>query len=159
MRILFILFVVIPIVEMWLLISVGSYISAFNTIGLVVLTAFIGVTLLRKQGARTLLRARSRINQGEIPAREMVDGLFLGVAGALLLTPGFFTDAIGFACLIPGIRTWIMVFLSRHIRFQTFRPGNSTVFGSTFDSTRFSKKTNKNKVLEGEIDHRDERSD
>ena len=96
MRTLFILFIIIPIIEMWLLIEVGSHIGAFNTISLVVLTAFVGAILLKRQGARTLLRAQSRIHQGEIPAREMVDGLFLGVAGALLLTPGFFTDAIGF---------------------------------------------------------------
>lgn len=159
MRILFILFVIMPIIEMWLLIEVGSHIGALSTIGLVVLTAFIGVILLRQQGTRTFLRARSRLQQGEIPAREMVDGLFLGVAGALLLTPGFFTDLIGFFCLIPGIRLLVIGFFGRHISSKIFKTDNPTVFGSTFDSKKFADKTNKNRTLEGEIDNHDERSD
>ena len=78
MKVLFILFVLIPIIEMWLLIEVGSHIGAFNTIGLVLLTAFIGVILLRRQGISTILRARQQLDKGKIPAREMIDGLFLG---------------------------------------------------------------------------------
>ena len=104
MRILFILFILIPIIEIWLLIEVGSLIGAFHTVGLVLLTAFIGVILLKQQGERTLSSARSRLNRGQIPGREMVDGLFLGVAGALLLTPGFVTDAIGFLLFVPPVR-------------------------------------------------------
>lgn len=103
MRLLF-LFIVIPVVEMWLLIQVGSRIGAWTTIGLVLLTAMIGLALLKRQGLATLMRANQRMNAGELPAQEMVEGIFLAVGGALLLTPGFITDAIGFACLIPGLR-------------------------------------------------------
>ena len=148
MKVLFILFVLIPIIEMWLLIEVGSHIGAFNTIGLVLLTAFIGVILLRRQGISTLLRARQRLDEGQIPAREMVDGLFLGIAGALLLTPGFFTDAVGFICLVPGARTLLISFISRHIRLRTLE----TTHFTTDSSTSFTSKTHESRVLEGELD-------
>ncbi len=115
MRILFLLFIVVPIVEMWLLITVGQEIGAPATIGLVLLTAFIGISLLRYQGAMTLLKARMKMDAGDIPARELADGLFFAVGGALLLTPGFVTDAIGFACLTPGIRTILISFFARHL--------------------------------------------
>lgn len=104
MRFLFLLFVALPILEMWLLIEVGARIGALPTIALVVLTAFIGVNLLRQQGISTLTRAQTRLNAGEVPAIEILEGLFLAVGGALLLTPGFFTDALGFCCLIRPLR-------------------------------------------------------
>jgi UPF0716 protein FxsA len=102
------LFILIPILEMWLLIQVGSHIGALATIGLVLLTAMIGLALLRQQGFATLLRANQKMEAGQLPAQEIVDGLFLAVGGALLLTPGFFTDAIGFICLIPGLRKLLL---------------------------------------------------
>ncbi len=116
---LLIIFVVLPILEMWLLIAVGSRIGALPTIGLVLLTAMIGLALLRRQGARALVRANQRMNQGEIPVQEMVEGIFLAVGGALLLTPGFFTDALGFACLIPGLRQLLIGRLLRPVIMQT----------------------------------------
>lgn len=110
MRILLILFIVLPILEMWLLIEVGGVIGALPTIGLVFLTAFIGLGLLKIQSANTLLSARQKLQANTLPAREIADGVFYAVGGALLLTPGFITDVIGFACLTPGIRTWIIQF-------------------------------------------------
>ncbi len=104
LRGLLIIFIVLPILEMWVLISVGSKIGALPTIGLVLLTAIIGLGLLRQQGFTTLMRARQRMDAGEVPAQEMAEGLCLAVGGALLLTPGFITDTIGFFCLIPGLR-------------------------------------------------------
>src|SRR5690606_19661020 len=101
---LFLLFVLTPIVEMWVLIKVGGVIGALPTIGLVLLTAVIGLALLRMQGFATLLRARQKMEEGQLPAKELVEGIFLAVGGALLLTPGFVTDALGFACLLPGTR-------------------------------------------------------
>ncbi len=101
------LFIVMPIVEMTILIKVGAAIGALNTVGLVLLTAVIGAALLRQQGLSTLLKANQRLNSGELPAREVAEGLILAVGGALLLTPGFVTDAIGFLCLMPGSRHWL----------------------------------------------------
>ncbi|HTN33066.1 MAG TPA: FxsA family protein [Marinobacter sp.] len=98
------LFIILPIAEMAVLIKVGGIIGVFNTVGLILLTAIVGVWLLRKQGLATLLKANQRLNSGELPAKEVAEGLILAVGGALLLAPGFITDAIGFLCLIPGIR-------------------------------------------------------
>ena len=111
MRILFLLFIVMPILEMWLLIEVGSHIGAINTIALVLLTAVVGMALLRQQGLSTLTQLNQRLNQGQLPAEQILGGVLLAVGGALLLTPGFVTDAIGFACLLPFSRRLIVAAL------------------------------------------------
>ena len=102
------LFMLIPFFEMWILIEVGGWIGALPTIGLVVLTATIGLSLLKQQGLSTLLRARRKMDEGAIPASELVSGVMIAVGGALLLTPGFVTDALGFALLIPKTRQWLL---------------------------------------------------
>lgn len=104
MRHLLLLFIVMPIVEMWVLITVGSSIGAFSTIGLVLLTALIGIVLLKEQGFDTLWRGREKLYRGQVPAQEMIEGIILAVSGALLLTPGFVTDTIGFMGLMPSFR-------------------------------------------------------
>jgi UPF0716 protein FxsA len=104
MKFLFLLFIIIPIIEITVLINVGDAIGAWNTVGLVLLSAFIGVNMLRYQGLSTLARAQQRANQGEMPGQEMVEGIVLAVGGALLVTPGFVTDVIGFSCLLPFTR-------------------------------------------------------
>ena len=101
-------FIVLPILEMYILIEVGSFIGALNTIGLVLLTALLGLILLRQQGFRTLLNARNKLMQAELPAEEIVTGIFLAIGGALLLTPGFVTDFIGFMCLLPFTRRLLL---------------------------------------------------
>ena len=101
---LLLLFIAIPIVEMWLLISIGRHIGALLTISLVVATAVIGVHWLRQQGFSTLLKLNERLSAGELPAREITEGVIITVGGALLLTPGFATDALGFACLFAPTR-------------------------------------------------------
>ncbi|PPK52028.1 FxsA family protein [Marinobacter persicus] len=101
------LFIIMPVTELAVLIQVGSVIGVMNTIGLVLLTAVVGAWLLRQQGLATLLRANERLNSGELPAKEVAEGLILAVGGALLLTPGFITDTFGFLCLIPVTRHWL----------------------------------------------------
>jgi len=98
------LFIAIPIAEIWVLIAVGGIIGVLPTITLVVLTAIAGTALIRHQGMSLMVEARARLDRGEPPVGAVVDGAFLLVAGALLLTPGFITDAIGFLCLVPGFR-------------------------------------------------------
>ena len=109
-----ILFFVIPLVELYLIIEVGSLIGALWTVFLVVLTAVIGVSLLRIQGFNTLNRARQNLDQGTLPAMEMMEGIMLAVGGALLITPGFITDTLGFLCLIPLTRRAMIAYLMRH---------------------------------------------
>jgi UPF0716 protein FxsA len=101
------LFIFTPLIEIYLLIQIGSEIGALPTIALCLFTAGLGVTLLRIQGFLTLTKIRLSLDQGELPAATMLEGLMLLIAGALLLTPGFFTDAIGFICLVPSIRSKI----------------------------------------------------
>lgn len=108
------LFVGIPLVELYFMIQVGSEIGALSTILLVLFTAVVGGMLVRLQGFSTALRVRSTMERGEIPAIEMMGGALLLVAGILLLLPGFVTDAIGFICLIPGVRqSLVLWFLKR----------------------------------------------
>jgi len=120
--ILFLLFLVIPLVEIYFLIKVGNVIGAIPTIALVVFTALLGAMLLRFQGWVTLQRTRLTMAQGQLPALEMLEGVLLLFAGALLLTPGFVTDAIGFALLLPPLRkALIHWFLKRSdVHFQQF---------------------------------------
>lgn len=103
-RSLFILFLLIPLIEIYFLIQVGSVIGAGWTIFAVVATAVIGAWLLRMQGFSTLQRAQMTMAQGQIPAVAMLEGVALIISGALLLTPGFFTDTVGFLLLIPAVR-------------------------------------------------------
>ncbi len=97
-------FIVVPVIEMVILIEVGGLIGALPTVALVVLTAVIGVALLKHEGMETLARVQNRLSVGELPATELLEGVMLIVGGALLLTPGFVTDSIGFVCLIPYFR-------------------------------------------------------
>ena len=108
MKFLFIAFIAVPIVELYVLISVGEVIGALTTVGLILLTAFIGAALVRAQGISTFNQVQMQLGRGEMPAMEIFEGLFLLVAGALLLTPGFVTDAIGFVCLTPPLRRAII---------------------------------------------------
>ena len=105
---LFLLFLTVPLAEIYLLLEVGSIIGALPTVGAVVLTAVIGAALVRVQGFSTLMRIRESLDRGEVPAVALVEGAFLLVAGALLLTPGFITDAVGFACLCPPLRRFLI---------------------------------------------------
>lgn len=119
--ILLIIFLLVPIIEIYLLIEVGGVIGALPTVFLVVFTAVLGAWLLRIQGFSTLNRVRQTLAAGGIPAFEMLEGLILLVAGALLLTPGFFTDTIGFLCLMPAVRRLFLIWISS--RFMA--PGGS----------------------------------
>lgn len=115
--VLMLLFFTVPLVEIYVLLEVGGVIGALPTIGLVVLTAVIGAGLIRAQGVTTLRRVRQQLEQGELPAVGIVEAALLLVAGALLLTPGFVTDTIGFLILVPPLRRWaIQSFLAHRIQ-------------------------------------------
>lgn len=111
-KVLLILFVVIPFIEVSLLIKVGSIIGTWPTIGLVIFTAVLGSALMRIQGLKTLMRVQKTLASGQLPTMELLEGAIILVSGALLLTPGFLTDCIGFFGLIPFTRRvlvrWIL---------------------------------------------------
>lgn len=112
-RALLLLFLLVPLVEIWFLIQVGRVIGAGWTVFFVVFTAVLGAALLRAQGLTTLQRVQASLEQGRLPAMELLEGLMLLVAGALLLTPGFVTDAFGFLLLVPPLRRQMAKWLIR----------------------------------------------
>ena len=113
MRFLFLFFIAVPLVEMLLLFEVSDQIGGLSTLGLVVVTAVIGVQVLKQQGIATLTRANARLSLGELPAQEIIEGMLLAAAGALLLTPGFITDTLGFVFLAGPLRRLIAARLLR----------------------------------------------
>lgn len=106
-RVLFLLFLVMPIFELTLLITVGKNIGVIPTLLLLLFTAFAGVGLWRYQGFVTLRKVQERLALGELPDLELLEGALLMIAGLLLLIPGFFSDALAFVCLVPVTRRFI----------------------------------------------------
>lgn len=106
-RILFVLFILVPLLELYVLIAVGSGIGGLTTIGLCLLTAATGGIIIRVQGLQTLLNARKSMQQHEL-AEHGMHGVMLVIAGVMLFVPGFITDTLGFLLLIPAIRRYFI---------------------------------------------------
>jgi UPF0716 protein FxsA len=101
---LLILFTVVPALEIYLLVKAGTHIGALNTVLLIVATGVVGAHYARLQGFRVLHRLQQSMEEGRVPTAELVDGAMLLVGGALLITPGFLTDALGFSLIFPPSR-------------------------------------------------------
>ena len=136
LRLLLALFILIPLLEIYLLIQVGSAIGALTTVFLVVFTAILGAVLLRHQGLYTYVRVQQATARGELPTVAMLEGVVLLLAGVTLLTPGFFTDALGFLALVPPLRrALILKILERGIIHAqpgpapSSQPGQRTIEG------------------------------
>ena len=112
---LFVLFVTVPIIEIALFIQIGGEIGLLSTLGIVIATAFLGTYLVRKQGLSALLQLKNNVETLENPIAPLAHGIMILLAGALLLTPGFFTDAVGFSLLVPNIRVWLFERVKQHI--------------------------------------------
>lgn len=139
---LLILFILIPIIEIGLFIQVGGIIGLWPTLAIVVLTAIIGTAMLRNQGISTMTRLQSKLQKGESPVDTMVHGALILVSGVLLLTPGFFTDGIGFLLLFPPVRTALIKW------------GATKVFGGGFvvmGQTHQTRQTDNDTVLDGKF--------
>ena len=113
-----IIFVVIPLIEIGLFIQVGGQIGVASTLLLCFLTAMFGAFILRHQGLTILTAARQSMESNALPLAEIFDGICLAVAGICLMTPGFFTDAIGFTLLVPRFRVWLRKILISHFGLQ-----------------------------------------
>lgn len=109
---LLLLFILVPVIELVLFIQIGERIGMGATLGVILLTAVIGASLARQQGRRTLARFQQAMAEGRMPQDEAIDGLLILLAGAVLVTPGFLTDAVGFALLIPPARSVARKFLA-----------------------------------------------
>ena len=113
---LLLLFIVVPLVELVLLFTVGGKIGPWPTLGIIVLTAIIGASLTRSQGAAVMLKAQTAMREGRMPHAEVLDGLMIVIAGAVLLTPGFLTDAFGFSLLYPPFRSVVRKRLAKSFK-------------------------------------------
>ena len=109
---IFLLFIFVPIIEITIFILIGSKIGVLNTIAIILLTAIIGIYFVRKQGLSLLFNAQRNLSQGVMPTEEIKGGIFLLISGLLLITPGFFTDCIGFAMFLKPVQN----FISRYAR-------------------------------------------
>ena len=111
---LFLAFALIPIAEIYVLIELGGRIGSLTTVGVVIITALLGAALARMQGAHTMRQVKSKLNQGIMPAEDMLDALLIFIAGIVLLTPGFITDIAGLLILFPLTRYWF----KRYLRYK-----------------------------------------
>lgn len=102
-----ILFLLLPLGEIWLFVKVGELIGAWQTAGLVLAMAIVGAILVRVQGFTVLQRARATLAAGEFPTSDLLDGLFVLIAGFLMIVPGFFSDFLGILLFIPPVRRWL----------------------------------------------------
>ena len=112
---LFLAFTIIPVSEIYILIAIGGQIGILPSIALVILTGIVGASLARSQGLQTLGRIRDSFQQGVVPGEELLNALLIAIAGIVLLTPGFLTDAAGLFLLIPATRTLCRGWLKRRI--------------------------------------------
>ncbi len=112
---LFLLFTIVPLIELYLLIKIGSYLGALNTVLLIVITGLLGALLARLEGLRVLRQIMQNLSQGIVPAEELVDGVLIFIAGILLVTPGVLTDVIGLFFIFPYTRTIFKRWLRRKL--------------------------------------------
>ncbi|MCA9240192.1 MAG: FxsA family protein [Planctomycetales bacterium] len=132
---LLLLFTVVPLVEFSLLVRIHDHIGLFWTILLVLGTGVLGASLAKRQGVLTLLKIRGQMAEGHVPGDALVDGFLILVAGALLITPGVMTDAVGFSLLVPPLRSLIKAGLRRHFagRIQVHTNLTGAAFGERQD--------------------------
>ena len=139
-------FIGVPLIEIYLFIQVGGMIGAFPTVVLVIVTAILGVSLLRAQGFQTMAKFQQEVTTGQLPATTMLEGVALIFGGALLLTPGFLTDGIGFLCLIPITRKTIISWVFK----------NMTITSHGFQSGVNPRRPSDPNIIEGEYRKSDE---
>lgn len=120
---LFLLFLLVPLIEIALFIQIGGAIGLWPTLAIVILTALIGSFMIRSQGAAVLGQVRGTMENLSDPTEPLAHGAMVLFAGALLLTPGFFTDAFGFALMVPGVRSKLFQFLRKRIKVAQFSYG------------------------------------
>ncbi|SEK74554.1 UPF0716 protein FxsA [Roseovarius nanhaiticus] len=136
-------FIIVPMVEIGLFIQVGGWLGLWPTLAIVLLTAILGTWLVRAQGALALSELRGSLSGQSDPTEALANGAMILVAGVLLLTPGFFTDAVGFALLTPPFRKAAFVYLRKRVKVQTFS-------SATPNGRRGPRPTNGANTIEGE---------
>ena len=153
---LFLLFVALPIIEIAVLVNVGEMIGGWNTIAIVIFTAFAGAYLVRQQGLSTLTQAQQKMQTGQMPGQELAEGLLLVIAGVLLVTPGFVTDGLGFLFCLPMTRPVIAKLLIKNFPMNVVANHQQP-----FQQSQPFEHTNRNQgnVFEGEFETKDDARD
>lgn len=149
-QILLITLIAVPILEIYLLFQVGGVIGAGWTILIVIGTAVLGASLLRQQGLATWTRLNQSMAQGQLPPTVLVEGLLLLLSGAFLLTPGFFTDAVGFLFLMPPVRKMLAGYLLQRGMFMA----TSSMHASYSSQVHPESRPQQNNVIEGEYEEK-----
>jgi len=167
-RVLFLLFIIVPIIEIMVLMNVGAWLGAWPTIAIVIVTAWLGAKNVKQQGIATLQSVQTKMAHGEMPSSEIVAGLLLLVAGVLLVTPGFVTDFFGLSLLIPQVRKALIKSVQQHLTSAAGSPNQGFSFHSqSFNQQPFNQNTvehgandiednkHQGKTLDGEFERKD----
>ena len=117
-------FLTIPVVEVWILLQIADFTGLLNTIGLLILTSIIGALLVRREGISVFRKARNEITQGQMPEKQIFDGFLILLGGVLMLTPGFFTDVIGFLLLFPPTRLLFRTVIIKRLNSRISNPNS-----------------------------------
>lgn len=158
------LFIVVPLAEIAILVKVGQYIGWLWTILIVIFTAFIGTWLLRQQGFGVMSRAMEALASGRMPVEPVIEGMFLLIAGAFLLTPGLLTDTVGFLLLIPTVRMavakWTLrkILQSGSVHVSVFGEQSTTDPETEGGAPREAHRYEGGPIIDGEFERVDERS-
>lgn len=144
-----VLLLLIPLIEIWLLIEIGGALGAFPTFLLLIASTVLGITLLRRLGFSTLMRAQRNINAGEMPAQALLEGSFIALGGILFLIPGFFTDALGLLLVLPPTRYLLLKFVLKR----------GLVMRGGFQQTTTTRSTQHPRDIEGEVVSRHEHAE
>jgi len=148
---------VVPLVEIYVLVQVGQLIGALPTVALLLVMSLLGAWLLRREGARTWAAFRRALGSGRVPAQEVADGALVVFGGALLLTPGFATDAFGLLCVLPPTRAVLRRLLTGVVARRLGVAGVGLAGGSPGPSSRRVRRESRPDVVEGEVIDPDER--
>ncbi|EEX13356.1 FxsA cytoplasmic membrane protein [Citreicella sp. SE45] len=150
---LFLAFLMVPLIEIGLFIQIGGLIGLWPTLAIVILTAILGTALVRSQGIKALGDVQGSFSRLEDPTTPLAHGAMILLAGALLLTPGFFTDAMGFALLAPPVRLAVMRYVSKRVTVSRFEMGGRTAPGPAprHDMRHDPRPAAPGEVIEGEF--------
>jgi UPF0716 protein FxsA len=150
---LFLLFAILPIIEIAILINVGEQIGGWYTVAIVIITAFAGANLVRQQGLSTLMQAQKKMQTGLMPGQEIAEGLLLVIAGVLLVTPGFVTDGIGFLLSLPVTRPFIAKGLVKYLSLSVIKSSLDSNFAQNQNQPHSTNQSDD--IIEGEFERKD----
>ena len=158
-RVLFVLFILVPIIEITVLMQVGALLGVWPTVAIVIITAWLGAKYVKQQGVATLQSVQTKMAQGQMPSDEIVGGLLLLVAGIVLVTPGFVTDIIGLLLLVPVVRKTITQQVQQHVNVSgaAANGGSFHTQSSSVNDNPFEQHINhhQGKTIDGEFERKE----